>query len=315
MTVPFERVAVLGLGLLGGSVALAARERGAARRVCGATRRRDVLDAALARGAIDEAGSYEEAVRDAELVVLATPVSAMGEVAARVASHLRADALVTDVGSVKGMLVETLPGLLPRGVRYVGAHPMAGSHHTGFEHGRADLFEGAPCIVTGTPGESGVDRVCAFWSALGARVVLRDPAAHDVEVAWMSHVPHLLAFAFARALQGAPASAAEVAGPGFRDFTRIAQGDPELWTDILTANGKALAAPLQAVSAALAELTRAVEAGDTDAVERGLATARAALAGASASGSAYDGRAPASRTRSPRSEGPAGARSVEPIDE
>jgi prephenate dehydrogenase len=110
-------------------------------------------------------------------------------------------------------------------------------------------------------------------------VLLRSAAAHDTEVAWISHLPHLLAFAFARALAAAPDSAAELAGPGFRDFTRIARGDPELWTDILTANAKALAAPLQALGGSLQELCRAVEAGDSDAVERCLTAARAALSG------------------------------------
>jgi prephenate dehydrogenase len=315
VTTRFERIAVLGLGLLGGSVALAARERGVARLVVGATRRRDVLEAALARAAIDESGDYEEAVRGAELVVLATPVFAMREVAGRIAPHLDPGALLTDVGSVKGVLAETLPGVLPRGVRYVGAHPMAGSHLAGFDHARADLFAGAPCIVIGASGDAAVDRVCAFWSALGTRVVLREPAAHDVDVAWMSHVPHLLAFAFAKALAAAPASAAEVAGPGFRDFTRIAHGDPELWADILAANGKAMVAPLQAVGAALAELGRAVEAGEPEALERCLAAARTALSGAAGPSPARDGRASGSPSRSPRADGPVGARSVKPIDE
>ena len=273
----FERVAVLGLGLLGGSVALAAKTRGIAACVVGATRKRDVLEAALRRGAIDEAAGFEEAVDGADLVVLATPVFAMDELLRAVAPRLRQGALVTDVGSVKATLAETLPGLLPPGAHYVGAHPMAGSHQRGFEHARADLFEGAPCIVGRNFDVRARDRVCDFWRALGARVLLRDPTDHDAEVAWMSHVPHVLAFAFARALAGAPAGAHEVAGSGFRDFTRIAQSDPELWGDILTANRKAIVAPLQAVAESLAELGRAIEAGDADAVERWIGQARAAL--------------------------------------
>jgi prephenate dehydrogenase len=272
----FERVAVLGLGLLGGSVALAVRSRGVAARVAGATRRREVREAALRRGAVDEAGGFGDAADGADLVVLATPVFAMADVLRAVAPRLREGALVTDVGSVKAVLAETLPGLLPRGVRYVGAHPMAGSHRSGFEHARADLFEGAPCIVSRAADAAARDRVCEFWRALGARVVLREPARHDAEVAWMSHVPHVVAFAFARALGLAPEGAQEVAGSGFRDFTRIAHGDPELWGDILTANRKAIVAPLQAVAASLADLGQAIEAGDADAVERWIAEAQAA---------------------------------------
>lgn len=277
MTPRFERVAVLGLGLLGGSVALAVKARGVAGRVAGATRSADALAAALQRGAIDEAGSYAEAARDADLVVLATPVFAMAEVVQRIAPVLRAGSIVTDVGSVKAVLCETLPGLLPRGVSYVGAHPMAGSHLRGLEHAAAGLFEGAACIVTTSADAAACERTSEFWRALGAHVVHRDPAQHDAEVAWMSHVPHVLAFAFAGALEAAPSGAQAVAGAGFRDFTRIAQSDPELWGDILTANRKALAAPLSRALEGLQDFARALEANDADGVERRIAAARAAL--------------------------------------
>jgi cyclohexadieny/prephenate dehydrogenase len=273
----FERVAVLGLGLLGGSVVLAAKQRGVAAQVVGATRRADVLEEALRRGAVDEVGDFESAARGADLVVLAMPIFAMGDVTRRIAPVLDEGALVTDVGSVKAKLVETLPGLLPRSVHYVGAHPMAGSHERGMEHARADLFEGATCVVMETAEPVARERVAGFWRALGARVVLREPAAHDAEVAWVSHVPHALAFAFASALEQAPAGAFEVQGAGFRDFTRIAHSDPGLWGDILTANRKAIAAPLQAVERALASLSGALEADDAGALERMIAAARAAL--------------------------------------
>jgi prephenate dehydrogenase len=273
----FERIAVLGLGLLGGSVALAARKRGAAAHVAGATRSRDVLERALRDGAVDQAGDAVEVVRDADLVVLATPVYAMRDMARRIAPGLRDGAIVTDVGSVKADPAESLPGLLPRGVHYVGSHPMAGSHERGLDAARADLFEGAACVVM-SDGEAGPrERVADFWRALGARVVLRSPSDHDTEVAWTSHVPHLLAFAFAEALAVAPEGTREVEGPGFRDFTRIAHSDPELWADILTSNRKAIAAPLQAVSDRLGALARALEADDAETVEKIVAAGRAAL--------------------------------------
>ena len=278
MTPRFERVAVLGLGLLGGSVALAAKARGVATRVAGATRSPDALAAALRSGALDEAGSYTEAARGADLVVLATPVSAMADLVRQIAPVLRPPAVVTDVGSVKAVLCETLPGLLPRGVAYVGAHPMAGSHLRGLGNARADLFEDAVCIVTHSPDTAALERTAEFWRALGARVVHRDPAEHDAEVAWMSHVPHVLAFAFASALEVAPPGAHAVVGAGFRDFTRIAQSDPELWGDILTANRKALAVPLARALEALQEFMRALEANNADGVERRIAAARTALA-------------------------------------
>ncbi|MCZ6782130.1 MAG: prephenate dehydrogenase/arogenate dehydrogenase family protein, partial [Proteobacteria bacterium] len=231
-------------------------------------------------GMVDAVGDVAEMVAGADLVVLATPVGAMAEVLRVAAPGLPEGALVTDVGSVKALLAETLPGLLPPGAVYVGAHPMAGSHLRGVEHARADLFDGASCALTPVPGTDplSVARVADFWRALGARVVERDPQTHDAEVAWVSHVPHVLAFAFAEALRRAPAGAGELAGNGFRDFTRIARSDAELWGDILCANRKALVGPLEASAEALAGLARAIEAGDIEAVERVLSAARIALA-------------------------------------
>lgn len=270
----FERVAVLGLGLLGGSVALATKRAGVATRTAGATRNPEVLVEAARRGIVDEVGSFEDAVRDADLVVLATTVAAMPAVVRRVAPYLREGAIFTDVGSVKGVLAESMPALLPPGVRWVGAHPMAGSHERGLAFARAELFDGRPCIVTGDADEAAAERVCEFWSALGSRVLRRDAAVHDLEVAWVSHIPHAVAFAYAAALTSAPTAAREVADSGFRDFTRIARSSPELWGDILTANRSALAAPLRAVGDALSRLGKAIEAGDAAKLEAFIDAAR-----------------------------------------
>lgn len=273
----FQRVAVVGLGLLGGSVVLAARRRGAAGHVVGSTRQREAAEQALRSGAVDEMAELRDAARGADLVVLATPVHAMKRVVLELRPGLVEGAIVTDVGSVKGPLCELLPGLLPSGVHYVGSHPMAGSHERGMTSARADLFEDAPCVVTVSGDAEAAERVARFWRALGSRVVTRDAARHDAEVAWTSHLPHLLAYAFARALEGAPDSSREVAGSGFRDFTRIARSDAELWADILSSNRKAVAAPLQAFRAALDELAQAVEAGDAEALEALLDAARKTL--------------------------------------
>jgi prephenate dehydrogenase len=278
--VRFERLAVLGLGLLGGSLAWAARERGLAGEVVGCARRPEPLRRARERGLVHRTtGDPAEAVAGADLVVLATPVGTMAPLLAQVAPALAPGALVTDVGSVKGVLADTLPGLLPPGVCFVGSHPMAGSHEKGPDHARPDLFEGSVCIVTPVPGDApaAIERIEALWRTVGARVVRRDPAGHDREVAWMSHLPHVLAFAFARALGEAPAGARDVAGPGFRDFTRIAKSDAELWADILVANAKAVAGPLARVAGELAEVARRLEAGDADALERWITEARARL--------------------------------------
>jgi prephenate dehydrogenase len=271
---------VLGLGLLGGSVAWAARSRRVAAEVVGYGRRGEPLRRAQAQGLVDRvAADPAAAVAGADLVVLATPLGAMAELVSAAAPGLRADVLVTDVGSVKAPLAETLPGLLPPGAVYVGSHPMAGSHERGADHARPDLLEGAVCVVAETPQTPGpaLARIESFWRALGARVVRRDPASHDREVAWISHVPHAVAFAFAQALGEAPEGARELAGPGFRDFTRIGRSDPELWAEILIANGKALAGPLARIGERLADLARLIEAGDADGAMRWLGEARASL--------------------------------------
>jgi len=272
---------VVGLGLLGGSLALAARSRGVAREVVGSTRQSDARARALASGAVDEVRPLEEVARGAQLVVLATPVYAMPAVIEGLQDSLEPGAIVSDVGSVKLAVRDALSGLLPRGVHYVGSHPMAGSHERGMGSARADLFEGAPCVVCEADDPAARERVAAFWRALGSRVVLRDAARHDVEVAWTSHLPHLLAFAFAHALSQAPAGARDVAGSGFRDFTRIAWSDAELWADILGANRKAIAAPFGAVSASLSAIARAIDAGDGDGLESLLSEARTSLLQAS----------------------------------
>ena len=269
---------MIGLGLLGGSVAAAARRHGVATTVAGASRSKDARDFALRRQWVDEVGSATEAASGADLVVLATPVFAMADVLRELAPALDSDAIVTDVGSVKAQLAETLPGLLPGGVCYVGSHPMAGSHERGIEYARADLFADSPCAVSDSGQPEAQRRVCSFWRALGARVVMRDPAAHDDQVAWVSHTPHVLAFGFAAALARAPEGSGDLTGGGFRDFTRIVESDPELWGDILTANRKALGAPLAAVSEAFSELGQAIEANDPESVERWISGARDALA-------------------------------------
>ena len=276
----FQKLAVVGLGLLGGSVAVAARSRGLVREVVGAARRQAPLRFALEAGLVDSVATPAEAVVGADLVVLGTPVGSMARVVAEIAGQLEPGCIVTDVGSVKASVVELLPGLLPDGVEFVGSHPMAGSHLRGPENARADLFVGASCVVTPRPGQDpvAVQRIEDFWRALGARVTRRTPCAHDEEVAWVSHLPHLLAFAFADALRSAPTRVGKLAGGGFRDFTRIAQSDAELWGEILSLNSKALSGPLNHFSASLARLARVLEEGDSESLERLLQTARQRLA-------------------------------------
>jgi len=279
--VHFERVAIVGTGLLGGSLGLALRERNLAREVVAIVRRPEAQREVVELGIADRAERELAAgVRGADLVVLASPVHAMAGLVAQTAPHLSPGAVVTDVGSVKGVLAESIPALLPAGVTYVGSHPMAGGHQTGFAHARADLFENAACVVTPArpANPAAEERVLWLWRALGARALRRSAARHDEEVAWVSHAPHAIAFAFAASLTDAPASARELAGPGFRDFTRIAASDPAMWADILVSNKQALAGPLLSAAERAAALARAIESGDRDAVATLLTAARDQLA-------------------------------------
>ncbi|MGY8806057.1 MAG: prephenate dehydrogenase, partial [bacterium] len=170
---PFERVAILGVGLLGGSVALAAKKHGLAKHVVGCGRRQAPLQAALSRGVLDEVADVASACRDADLVLLATPLASMAAVLEAAAPELGPKTIVTDVGSVKGPVAGTLPKLLPAGTTFIGSHPMAGSHLNGVEHAEADLFEGACCVMT--PGSDAspeaVERLRGFWEGIGAKVL------------------------------------------------------------------------------------------------------------------------------------------------
>ena len=302
----FERIAVVGLGLLGGSLALAARERGLVASAVGATRSPEARRLALESGAVEAVVDLEAVAEGADLVLLATPVHAMPDMLRRLARGLADGAIVTDVGSVKAPLAETLPGLLPPGRLYIGSHPMAGSHERGMSHAVASLFEGRTCIVTDHAAPEAEARVCAFWEGLGMQVVRRTPACHDEEVAWVSHLPHLLAYAFGRGFADAPEGAASVVGPGFRDFTRIARSDAELWGDILTANAKALEGPLAVVSGAITTLSELLQGGDADALEQWLQQARDGLAStdpAATSHASHASRTPAGAERNPSPTG------------
>jgi prephenate dehydrogenase len=265
----FERLGVIGLGLLGGSVALAARERGLAREVRG-------VDPAL-----DEAGpipvlGLEPAARWADAVVLAVPVSALEPVLAALARLLAPDAIVTDTASVKVPVARAVHRLLPHPERCIGAHPMAGGDASGFRHARPDLFEGAPCILTpaGSEPASVVDRVEQFWQGLGTFTVRQTPEEHDALVALLSHAPHAIAFAYA---QGLPdAAALRLAGRGLRDFVRIARSNPALWCEILLMNRQRVTDEISRFEKHLGAIQDALARGDRAALERALGEGRKA---------------------------------------
>lgn len=275
----FQQLAIFGPGLIGGSVALAARRHGLCARL--ALWSRDEAERAAARrlAAADlVTDDPAEAVRGADFVLLCAPPAALPTLAARIAPHLEPDAVVSDVASVKAGLVEELTAIFPRpdeaGSRFVGAHPMAGAERSGLPAARADLFERCVCLLTPLAGRTepgAVESVSRFWQGLGARVRLMTPQAHDEAVALVSHLPHLIA----AALAGLPSEqATECAGPGWRDMTRLAAGSPELWTEILSHNRAPVTYALRGLLSRLGEALELLEAGRESDLERFLAAAK-----------------------------------------
>jgi prephenate dehydrogenase len=271
-------IAIIGPGLLGGSVALAIKEKSPQSTVRVWARRQAAADQVRAAGAATFASTDLAAVvRGATLVVLASPVEHMTALAAEMAPWLAATTLVTDVGSVKGRIVQDVAQALRVGAsRFIGSHPMAGSEKTGFEHARSDLFEGATCIVTPAPeaAPQDVERIQRFWTALGCRLLMMSAAEHDHKVARISHLPHAVAAAVVRAAMGQDPSTAECTGNGFRDATRIASGDPALWTGILFDNREPVLSALRDAQREMAVLVEILERMDEGALTRYLSEAR-----------------------------------------
>lgn len=276
----FQKVALLGVGLLGGSLGLALRRLGLAGRVHGYVRRESAIPECRAAGAVDSAGTdLAEAVRGADLVVFCTPLGQMPPLAEKAAPHLAPGALVTDVGSVKAPLVRALEPILGAvGARFVGSHPMAGSERTGVGAARADLFAGAVCVVTPTPASdpAAVATVSRLWEAVGGRVLTMSPETHDERVARTSHLPQALAATLAHLVLSpeAPPEQARLCAGGFRDGTRVASGSPEMWRDIFLANREPVTRALDEFCRAFDRLRQAVAAGDAATLERFLTTAR-----------------------------------------
>jgi prephenate dehydrogenase len=242
----YRKVAIVGVGLIGGSIGLALRQRNLAQQVMGIGRRQSSLDRALACQAIDEAHTeLEKGVAGADLVVVATPVAGVADHVCQALEASPEGCLVTDAGSTKNAICAAVEARLPGSAgRFVGSHPLAGDHRTGPEHARGDLLEGKAVVVTptkSTPAET-IAKVEAFWQNLGAQVTQLSPARHDEALAATSHLPHLVASALAAAT---PEEWLELAATGWADTTRVAAGDPELWTQVLGQNRLAVLEALQ----------------------------------------------------------------------
>ena len=245
--VQFRKITIVGLGLLGGSIGLAARKRGIAAEIAGYARReRTVAESEKIRATDYSTTDLLAAVSDADLVILCTPVAQMLALAERFLPALKRGAIVTDVGSVKGEVVRDLEPLVARaGAHFVGSHPMAGGEKNGVLAARADLFKNAVCVVTPTKksNNGAVRKLEKFWKTLGGRVLKLPPGQHDELASRASHLPHVLAATLAGLVldPARPEAQWQLCAGGFRDTTRIASGSPEMWRDIALSNRKNLA--------------------------------------------------------------------------
>ena len=278
----FERVCFIGIGLIGASMALAMRREGLADAYVACARRPKTLKTALKLGIVDEATSdYAKAVVGADLVVIATPVGTNGEIARIIAPHLKKGAIVTDVGSVKRMVIDSVAPHIPKDVHFVPAHPIAGTEHSGPEAGFAELFQNRWSILTPVKRTSAkaVAKVADLWRKIGAKVDTMDPDHHDMVLAITSHLPHLIAYTIvgtATDLGGdLKQEVIKYSASGFRDFTRIAASDPIMWRDVFLNNREAVLEILQRFTEDLTAMQRAIRKGDGATLEDHFARTRA----------------------------------------
>lgn len=267
----FNRLALVGLGLIGSSIAWAAKRHGVVKEIVGTARSGETRARAVELGFIDQAfESAGEAVEGADLVMICVPVRASASVAEEIGPHLAKGAIVSDVGSVKRSVIADVEPHIPEGCSFVAGHPIAGTEHSGPDSGFAELFEGRWCILT--PGEKGapktVDKLQAFWEALGSQVEIMTPEHHDLVLAITSHIPHLIAYNIVGTVadleSDTRSEVIKYSASGFRDFTRIAASDPTMWRDVFLANKDAVLEMLGRFSEDLSGLQRAIRRGEGD---------------------------------------------------
>jgi cyclohexadieny/prephenate dehydrogenase len=278
----FSRLALIGVGLIGSSIARAAKAQGAAGSIVATARsaatRKRVAELGIADQVVE---TNATAVEGADLVIVSIPVGACGEVAREIGPHLKAGAIVSDVGSVKGSVVRDMALHLPKNVHFVPAHPVAGTEYSGPDAGFAELFVNRWCILTPPKGTdpAAVEKLAAFWRLLGANVETMAPDHHDLVLAVTSHLPHLIAYTIvgtADELETVTRSEVlKFSAGGFRDFTRIAASDPTMWRDIFIANKDAVLEMLGRFNEDVSALTKAIRKGDGDALYEQFARTRA----------------------------------------
>lgn len=287
----FQRMALIGLGLMGSSISHAARRAGLVGSIAGTARTLATVETARSLGIIDEGFSdARSAVEGADLVILCVPVGSCGRIAEEIAPALAPGALLSDVGSVKAAVLRDVAPHVRRDVHFVPAHPVAGTEQSGPESGFAELFDGRWCILTPGPSTSlaVIEKLGAFWRALGSHVEVMTPEHHDLVLAITSHIPHLIAFNIvttaAHLERVTDSEVIKFSAGGFRDFTRIAASDPIMWRDIFLNNKEAVLEMLGRFTEDLTALQRAIRFGDGEALERVFSEARRLRRGIIAAG-------------------------------
>lgn len=265
----FNRIALIGVGLIGSSISHAVRRAGLAAQIVGHARTAETRATALRLGLIGEAfATAADAVKGADLVILCVPVGVCGAVAAEIGPHLEPGAIVTDVGSVKGAVVRDCVPHIPPGVQFIPGHPIAGTENSGPESGFAELFDNRWCILTPLPGadQAAVDKLKALWLGMGSNVDIMDAEHHDLVLAITSHVPHLIAYNIVNTAahlgRVTDSEVIQYSAGGFRDFTRIAASDPTMWRDVFLNNKDATLEMLGRFQEDLTVLQRAIRYGD-----------------------------------------------------
>lgn len=257
----FKKVTIIGAGLIGGSIGMAIRKKGLADEVWGLTRHLNSLKAAKEKGVVDRITlDLEEAVTGADLIIIAVPVLSIPKIAREIIRFVKMGAIITDVGSAKGKIVSEVERIVKDKAFFVGAHPMAGSEKKGVGLARADLFTGAPLIITKTKNtkRTALKKILELWRFLDAKVIIMKPVQHDRAIAAISHLPHLVATALVNITER---NELGVAGAGFKDTTRIAAGDPIMWRDICLANKKEIIDSIERFEKELSELKKLIKKG------------------------------------------------------
>ncbi len=260
----FNKIVIIGVGLIGGSIGLAVKQRKLAKTVLGICRRKVSAKAALKARAVDVAtSSYEKGLKGADLIIVATPVGKIVDAVKRITKFSKKKVIVTDVGSTKEKIVKEASRILPRHIKFIGAHPMAGSEKSGIQNADKNLFVNSICILTKTSktDKRALGIVKKFWQGLGASCRILSPAEHDYYISLISHLPHIVAASLAAAVSTEPKSL-NYASTGFKDTTRIAASEPNLWQDIFMTNRIRILSSLAGFKKMLAQIEHSIRVGD-----------------------------------------------------